>query len=152
MLVRQSGDVRERLAVPLALIIASLLVYGRTLSYPYVLDDPGVIVHNEFLRSPSNFPLLLVSDYERGRSGGAGYYRPLMMITFALQGTLFGWNPGPFHLVNVILHAMTAWTLYLLARAMGCGAAGALVGALLFMVFPPSQESVASVVGRCDIL
>src|SRR5260221_8376017 len=150
--VRQPNDARKRIAALLLLTIASLLIYGRTMSYPFVLDDPVVIVHNDFLRSPGNFPLLLVSDYERGTSVAPGYFRPLMMITFAMQGILFGWDPGPFHLINVLLHGLTAWALYLAACDVGCGAAGAFVGALLFTVFPPGQEAVASVVGRCDIL
>src|SRR5439155_376934 len=44
------------------------------------------------------------------------------------------------------------WALFLAASALGCGTAGAVVGALVFTVFPPAQDSVASVVGRCDVL
>jgi len=150
--VRRSPEAIERLAPLLVLFLASLLIYGRTLSYPFVLDDRMVIVHNEFLRSPASLPLLLVSDYSRGTTFGPGYFRPLMMITFALQGLLFGWSPGPFHLVNVLLHALAAWALYLTARAFGCGARSGLAGALLFTVFPPASESAGSIVGRCDIL
>ena len=144
-------DAVERLAVPLLLVLASLLIYGKTVFYPFVLDDRMVIVENEFLRAPASLPSLLVSDYSRGTSFGPGYYRPLMMMSFALQGLLFGWQPQLFHLLNVLLHALTAWAIYAAARAIGCEVAASLAGALLFVVFPPAQEAVGSVVGRCDI-
>ena len=142
----------ERLADPIVLLVATLLIYGRAVRYPFVLDDAMVIVHNDFLRSIANLPALLVSDYSRGTTFGPGYFRPLMMITLALQGHLFGWTPGHFHLVNLLLHALAAWALYGAARSFGCTAAGSLAGALLFVAFPPAQEAVGSVVGRCDIL
>src|SRR5437867_10967524 len=75
-----------------------------------------------------------------------------MMAAFWLQGGLFGWSPGPFHAVNIVLHGLAAWALLLTARALGASGAGAWFGGLLFLVFPPAQESVGSVVGRCDVL
>ncbi len=143
---------QARLLVPVGLLLASLAVYGRTLTYPFVLDDSSVIVNNSFLQALRNPLVLFVSDYSRGTGFGPGYFRPLMMFTFWLQGGLLGWTPGHLHLVNILLHAATAWALYLTARALDCGSQGALFGALLFLVFPPGHESVGSIVGRCDIL
>lgn len=141
----------DRLVLP-ALLLAAFAVYGRTLAYPFVLDDHLVITGNSFLKAPGNPLLLLVSDYSRGAAYGPGYFRPLMMLTFWLQGTLLGWVAAPFHLVNVALHGLTAWALHRAARALGCGAPGALAGALLFLVFPPGQEPIGSIVGRGDLL
>jgi len=142
----------ERFGVPLLLVVASLVVYERTLAYPFVLDDRMAIVDNGFLKSARQPFVFLISDYSRGTSFGPGYFRPLMMASLWLQGSLFGWTPGPFHAVNLLLHGLAGWALFLAARALGASAAGSFFGGLLFVVFPPAQESVGSVVGRCDVL
>src|SRR2546427_7058519 len=136
----------ERFGVPLLLVVASLVVYGRTLAYPFVLDDRMAIVDNGFLKSARQPFVFLISDYSRGTSFGPGYFRPLMMASFWLQGSLFGWTPGPFHAVNLLLHGLAGWALFLAARTLGASAAGSFFGGLLFVVFPPAQESVGSVV------
>ncbi len=141
-----------QLGVPALLFATVLLIYGKVIAFPFVLDDQLAIVENGFLHSPGNPLFFFVSDYSRGTTFGPGYFRPLMMLSFWLQGHLIGWEPGSFHLVNLILHALTAWAVFLMARALGCGGGAALVGALLFATYPPNQEVVGSIVGRCDAL
>ncbi|HYS78261.1 MAG TPA: hypothetical protein VEO94_05440, partial [Candidatus Dormibacteraeota bacterium] len=136
----------DRFGVPLLLVLVSFVVYGRTLAYPFVLDDRLAIVDNGLLKSARQPFVFLVSDYSRGTSFGPGYFRPLMMASFWLQGCLSGWSAGPFHAVNVLLHGLTGWALFLAARALGASAAGSFFGGLLFVVFPPAQESAGSVV------
>jgi len=144
--------VPDRYGVPLLLVLASFAIYGRALSYPFVLDDRLVIVDNGFLKSARAPFVFFISDFSRGTTYGPGYFRPLMMASFWAQGGLVGWSPGWFHAVNIVLHGLAAWALFLTARALGASRAGALFGGLLFLVFPPAQESVGSVVGRCDVL
>jgi Flp pilus assembly protein TadD len=137
---------------PLGLLLLSLLLYGRSVAYPFVLDDRMAIVGNDFLRSPENPLRFFISDYSRGADFGPGYFRPLMMFTFWLQGSLAGWGPAGFHLVNIVLHALAAWCLFLAARGLGTGAGAAALGAALFAVYPPGHEPAASIVGRADLL
>jgi len=150
--VPRSREALLRLAPLLACVAAALLVYARTLSYPFVLDDQMVIVQNDFIKTPASLSQVWLSDYSRGTLFGPGYFRPLMMFTLALEGLLLGWSPWHFHLINVLLHALAAWSLYLTGRALACRRGPALAAALLFAVFPPGQEAVGSIVGRCDIL
>ncbi len=142
----------ERFGVPALLLVAALAVYGRTLSFPFVLDDQMAIVRNDFLKAPGNPLLFFVSDYSRGTEFGPGYFRPLMMLSLWLQGTTLGWHPWHFHLINVLLHAAAAMALFGVARGLGCRPGGAFFGALLFVIHPAASEAVGSVVDRCDIL
>ncbi|HXH28333.1 MAG TPA: hypothetical protein VNL37_04770, partial [Candidatus Polarisedimenticolia bacterium] len=136
----------------LALLAVSFALYGRTLSYPFVLDDDQVIVRNAFVHHPGNPLVFFTSDYSRGTGYGPGYYRPLMMASFWLQGAALGWNPLWFHAVSVLLHGLVAWAVALLAAALGCSPPAACLGGLLFAVYPPGHAAVASVVARCDLL
>src|SRR2546425_2328576 len=142
----------ERFGAPSLFVLASFVVYGRSLAYPFVLDDRMAIVDNDFLKSARNPLAFLVSDYSRGTTHGPGYFRPLMMISFWLQGSLLGWSPGPFHAVNIVRLGRAAGALFLAARSIGASPAGAFFGGSLFLAFPPAQEPVGSIVGRCDLL
>jgi protein O-mannosyl-transferase len=143
---------RWRLASLLLLLATSFVLYGKSLTYPFVLDDTQVIAGNDFLHHPGNPLSFFVSDYSRGAGFGPGYFRPLMMASFWLQGSLLGWNPAWFHAVNVALHGAAAWALGLVAAELGCATPIALLGALLFAVYPPGHVAVGSVVARCDLL
>src|SRR2546428_1219056 len=114
----------ERFGAPSLFVLASFVVYGRSLAYPFVLDDRMAIVDNGFLKSARQPFVFLISDYSRGTSFGPGYFRPLMMASLWLQGSLFGWTPGPFHAVNLLLHGLAGWALFLAAPALGASAAG----------------------------
>lgn len=60
---------------------------------------------------------------------------------------MFSW-----HAVNVVLHALIAWLVYLIAIELGAQAIGAVAAASLFLVLPIHVEAVAWIVGRAELL
>ena len=80
-------------------------------------------------------------------------YRPLgTMLVWQVGWQLWGFNPFPFHLQSLILHALASLLLSLwVYRATGRFALGWLVGAL-FAVFPLHLEAVAWVAAQWDTL
>lgn len=80
-------------------------------------------------------------------------YRPLgMLLVWQVGGQLWGFNPLPFHLQGLLLHAGVSLLLGLwLAEASGRRALGWLGGAL-FAVFPLHLEAVAWVAAQWDTL
>lgn len=89
-------------------------------------------------------------------SGGGIYFRPLAMITYQADYSVWGTNPAAFHAVNLIVHLMNASLVYFLGLAclpeQGRKMAGALVAALFFVVNPVNCEPVVWVSGRTDLL
>jgi hypothetical protein len=116
------------------LLAAALALYGNTLGNDFVWDD----------RLSAAAPSLAA------RTGA--FYRPVVMLSFKLDGSLWGGWAGGFHLTNVVAHAAVAWLLRTLALAAGMGAGVALVAALLFLAHPVQSEAVAYISGRTDIL
>jgi protein O-mannosyl-transferase len=152
-----------------AAILAALAVglYANTLGHGYALDDTIVIERNAFTQAGlSGLPRILTSDYLRGYLGehadpvAGGRYRPLSLVTFALETALLG--PGhPFvsHAINVLLYALCCALFYrVAAELLGERAAGAawlsvpFVAALLFTVHPLHTEVVANIKSRDEIL
>ena len=81
-----------------------------------------------------------------------GFYRPVTMLSLALDRAVGGGAAWPFHLTNVLLHALASALLFRLLRRLGVEAWLALAGAALFAVHPVHVESVAFVSGRTDLL
>jgi tetratricopeptide (TPR) repeat protein len=83
--------------------------------------------------------------------------RSILNATFWMSYTLSGANPGPYHTVNVVLHALSSTMLLVVLRriwqlAGGKGEAAPLIAATLFLVHPLQTESVAYVSSRSETL
>lgn len=146
--------------------IVVFLLYANTLSHDYAQDDAIVITQNSFtqkgfkgigdLLSKESF----VGYFNQQKSLLAGSrYRPLSLITFAIEIEFFGANPGISHFTNVLLYAITCILLYLvLLRMLSAGPWKTFQGtlpyltALIFAVHPVHTEAVANIKGRDEIL
>jgi len=85
-------------------------------------------------------------------TGHAGNWHPITWLSHMLDCQLFGLNPGPQHLVNVLFHTANAVLLFvLLLRLTGVLWAAAFVAAL-FAWHPLHVESVAWIAERKDVL
>lgn len=139
----------------LALFIAASVISVLTcLSYTSVQeaqltnwDDNKYITENPVVKSlsTSNIRTIFTGFSE-------GNYHPLTMISFALNYSQNGLDPGPYHVTNLVFHLFNTllvfWFIFLL-----CGEIRiAFITSLLFGVHPLHVESVAWVSGRKDLL
>ena len=91
----------------------------------------------------------------------SGLYRPLLLLSLALDARLFGdWLPG-YHLVNILLHTLATLLVYGLVRLLlrkiapegsAVDSRYALLAALVFAVHPIHTEVVNSIYNRSEIL
>ncbi|HEX9581385.1 MAG TPA: hypothetical protein VF970_09810 [Gemmatimonadales bacterium] len=131
------------------LVVAMLVAagaYAVTAGYQFVYDDVHIIQNKTLLHSLANWRQILTTTW-----WGYALYRPVTELTFALDWAVSGGDPRWFHVVNVVLHAVTSGLVFLLART-GLGTLGAGAAALAFAVHPVHVEAVANVVGRAEVL
>ncbi len=158
------GFWRRRALPALVLFALGLGLYLQTVHFDYNLDDKLVITQNEFTQKGlAGIPDLL---FKESFSGFPGYnpdliagarYRPLSLVTFALEYELFGLRPDISHFVNALLYALT---LLLVLRILvlflpekgNPWLSAAFAGAVLFALHPVHTEVVSNIKGRDELL
>jgi tetratricopeptide (TPR) repeat protein len=135
-------------------LLAVLASYIPVLGAPFVWDD-----HHLVEESPLVSTLHPLADYfgqgfwqgdevQTGRT----YYRPLAILSLALDHQLYGNNSAGFHLTNLLFHLLSTGLLFFLLRARGAAAYAATLGTAFWALYPRLTEAVAWVSGRTDVL
>jgi hypothetical protein len=132
--------------------LLATLLYAVTLGGVYIYDDAVIVGTDERVRNPHLWWQIWTRDYFNG--GIDNLYRPLVTQSYAIQVWLQRFLPGhgawPFHLVNVLLHALASALVAELGRRMVNFRVG-LVAGLLFACHPVHSEAVAGIVGRSEL-
>ncbi|MFA6110607.1 MAG: tetratricopeptide repeat protein, partial [Candidatus Latescibacterota bacterium] len=136
------------LAVPVGLG----LVYGRSLEYPFQYDDYHSIVENPHIRSLDNLGPYFLHPEMFSAMPERAMYRPLLLVTYALNHRVGGYRPLGYRLVNLGLHLACAGLVGLLARALGRSPGASLFAAGLFALHPVQVEPVIYLSSRSESL
>ena len=135
----------------LAVAFSAVVVYLNALGNDFVLDDIGLIRDNVRIRSLADNPHLFVSSYW-GVNGPQGLYRPLVLVTYALNYAMHGLATYGYTAVNIALHAGVSLLLFTLVRGIGGSLVAAGVTAMAFAVHPVHTEAVTGISGRPELL
>ncbi len=144
-----SNQNRRLLVCGLILLLASLLIYGQTVSFEFIfLDDALYIYQNpNLLKEFGSDSLAWAITTVYG-----GNWHPLTWLSHMLDYQLFGLNAGYHHLVNVAIHGINAVLILLFFQRATRDVLLAFTIALLFAVHPLQVESVAWVAERKNLL
>ena len=143
--------------MPIAILIYIFFNFSNTLDHAFALDDYSVILEHQHVQNGvDGIPEILSTNYRHGHQGfNDGLYRPLSLITFALEKEFFDSSPKIGHWINVLCYAIGCLLLFLgLFRIMGRERNAATVAfmiVLLFSAHPLHTEVVANIKSR-DIL
>lgn len=134
----------------------SVLLYANTFGNGYVLDDKPAITQNKIVQQGvSGIPVLLKTGFLYGMYGmnsSKASYRPVSLISFAIENTLWGNNPHVSHIVQVLLFALTVVLIfYILSQLSGVNIAFAFIIAALYAAHPIHTEVVANLKSRDEI-
>ncbi len=141
---------RARLRASWALLLAGAcaLVYANALAGGFTYDDKAIVRDNLRIRAPSRLDEIFGTQYFGGPTGTGTAYRPLVLLSFAVEWWMHGADPLPFHAVNVLFHAAATLLFASLLLRLGMPPPVSVGAALLFAVHPIHVEAVASLVGR----
>jgi hypothetical protein len=140
---------KKLLLIFLGAIALSFLLFGNVIKGEFVGDDDSIVNERADLRSLKNIPNLFVSSAYPGRTS-VGLYRPLTLSSYALSFA-FSEKPAGFHVLNIILHALNVFLVFLITGRFASKRV-AYVSSLLFLFLPIHTEAVSSIVGRSELL
>jgi hypothetical protein len=135
------------------LLLVTAAVYSGLWSAGFVWDDIPLILQNQSLADASLWSIFtgdLWADSGAG-SVSSGYYRPMVLLSFAFDRQLFGLEPGGYHLHSLAWHLAAVTGLVALLKDL-VGREGALVGGAVFALHPVQSEVVAWVAARNDLM
>ncbi|MCF8374617.1 MAG: tetratricopeptide repeat protein [Bacteroidales bacterium] len=146
--------------------VFAMAIYGNTIPFGYAFDDTISVTGNKFtIQGVAGIPDILSYDFFAGYYGkdmnmvAGGRWRPLSLVTFALEYQIFGENPHISHFINILLYALTGWLIFLILSYFFRNPeekrwfrSVPLFAALLFVAHPIHTEVVANIKGRDEIL
>lgn len=143
----------QRLAIALVFLLA-VAAYAALAMAGFVFDDVPLVVDNTLTGDLGNLPRFFTTDLWQTAGSAqvdSGYYRPLMLLSLAVDRALWGLSPAGHHLHSLAWHlAATAALLGLLLRL--APRTPAILGAALFALHPIQSEAVAWIAARNDLM
>ncbi len=134
------------------IIILGFAAYGNSLNGTFIWDDKVLVEENEHIRHWSHLQQLFIKDIGAGAGNQYAFYRPLQMVTYMVDYSLWKLNAKGYHLTNILLHILTAlsvsWLIYMIFKDLLLS----LLTGSFFVVHPIHTEAVTYVSGRADSL
>ncbi|HYL70554.1 MAG TPA: hypothetical protein VEY89_04550 [Candidatus Dormibacteraeota bacterium] len=133
------------------LVVAlAVALYLPTARYGFVQDDRAIIAANPAAHSVTAAVRAFDQPYWPPPAQG-GLYRPLTILSYAVDWSLSGGSAGWLHVMNAVWHG-AATLLVMLVLARWLPQAGQLAAGLVFAAHPVHVEAAAGLVGRADLL
>lgn len=133
----------------------SFILYFNTAFNDYNLDDE-LVTQNHRLTSKgfAAIPEIFSSPYYQDESGYKYEYRPLVLVSFAIEHALFGEHAWLSHLINVLLYSLMCVLLLKVLHKLlsGYSTLFPFLITLLFAAHPVHTEVVASIKNRDEIM
>ena len=130
--------------------LAAAALYVPTAKYGFVQDDRAIIGSNPAAHS-IGAALGAFDDPYWPRETQAGLYRPVTILSYAIDWTISGGRAGWMHIMNALWHGLATLLLVAVLERWLSPRAAAATG-LVFAWHPVHVEAVASLVGRAELL
>jgi protein O-mannosyl-transferase len=153
--------------------LVGFLIYSNTFNVPFQFDDDAYVVNNPAIRDFSTFlsPQEITTGNTLSPTGippalrSAFMTRILGYLSLAINYRMHGLDVTGYHLVNLLLHILNAWLLYLIlthtfgrrplpGKEMNDGRPSPLpfIAALIFLCHPIQTHAVTYITSRFVLL
>ena len=140
-------------ASAILIIILGFTLYGNSLNGKFVCDDNLLVRDNIYIQNRSHIAKIFSKDIAAGAGEKCSSYRPLQMLSYMIDFSLWKLDVRGYHLSNILLHILAALSIYWLISILYDGdRALSLLTSILFLVHPIHTEAIAYISGRADPL
>ena len=148
----RAGQIRENFLIILVLFSAVIVCYSSVLNAGFVWDDEHIILQNPLVRAPLWAFQMFKQDIVNSGFSYTVYYRPVQILSYAIDYRIGGMSPFVYHFTNIMLHFLNSVIVFLLAYKLTRIKAVALLTGFIFAVHPVQTGAVAYISGRTDLL
>ena len=89
---------------------------------------------------------------ENSQGNLMGFFRPLVSITYMMEYPLFGSNPVPYKLVNLVIHLLCCFCVARLVMTLSRRKMLAVLSAMIFMLHPGTVVATGWISARSDLM
>ena len=142
-------------AVAAFLFVLILVVWSNSFGGGFAFDNRALILHDLRIQQPTGTNLSLILSHSYWWPiFESGLYRPVTTLSYLFNFTILGNgdHPAGYHWVNLLLHSLNAFLVYLLTRNLTKKLWPAIFMAAVWAVHPVVTESVTNIIGRADLL
>lgn len=137
---------------PLLLGFAVAISYGNSFNGSFHYDDFHSLVANPHVRGLTNIPSFFVDPGMFSSDADKAMYRPVLLLSYAVNYALGNYGVSGYHVVNSIIHFVCSLLVWTIARQSGCTPRGAQWAACLFALHPLGTEPVNYISSRSELL
>ncbi|PIP04947.1 MAG: hypothetical protein COX52_14660, partial [Syntrophobacterales bacterium CG23_combo_of_CG06-09_8_20_14_all_48_27] len=134
------------------IIILGFSIYANSMKGKFIRDDESLIRDNIYIKSWSKVLNCFKNDIAAGGRQRWNSYRPFQMLTYMIDYSLWKLDVRGYHLINIILHILTALAIYWFINLIYGDSLLALFTSALFVINPLHVEAVSYISGRADSL
>lgn len=138
--------------IPFLLFSLAFISYLNIFKNELFYDDEELIYKNYYVQNLSRIPEYFTQNMVAGAGKVSNMYRPVLLLSFAIDYHFWKSNPAGFHLTSIFLHGANGILLFYLILRMFKEKTVALVLSVIFIVHPVQTEAIAYASGRCDPL
>ncbi|MCJ7740343.1 tetratricopeptide repeat protein, partial [Candidatus Microgenomates bacterium] len=143
---------KNYLLIGISFLLLTFFCYHNILNNKLFYDDEELIYKNAYVADLRYFPKYFSENMVAGAGKTSNMYRPVLLLSFAIDHAIWGNNPIGYHLTSILLHAANAFLIFLLIQRLFQRKILAFFTALLFIIHPIQTEAVAYASGRTDLL
>ena len=137
--------------------LVTIICYSNTLKNDFTLDDHFVIEENKLIRNldiKKIFSTFFWPEKDMGKA--MGFYRPVIISSFALDYFIWGLNPRGYHISNLIFHLLTSLLVFYIALFIFKESEhlfiASLITGLIFSVHTVHTDAVSTIAARTDVM
>jgi tetratricopeptide (TPR) repeat protein len=147
---------RINLILGLIIFIFTFAIYANSIRNNYAFDDDVICLKNKYVQNGlGNLKEIFTKGFTYAFDGNnTGSYRPITLLSTALEIHFYGNKPHRHHFINVLLFSLSCVVLYLLLRKLfnNYNYILPLIITLIYAAHPIHTEVVANIKSRDEIL
>jgi tetratricopeptide (TPR) repeat protein len=128
-------------------------IYVNSLKGEFIWDDDFLVKDNLYIRNLSNIgDIFSESIFPEAVLEETGFYRPVQIVSYLVDYSLWKLDVRGYHLTNVLLHVLVAIAIFWLINILFGDFILSLFTSILFVAHPIHTEAVSYISSRSDSL